>query len=177
MELAPKITFKNLKPQIANAIKESCYRTDVRLYNIANEVHKIATFSVEPGVEIAQGLSKIIDQTVKESVALDCDLSVIVKGILLGAFRASPFMLQEAHKTFRILINEVVQSIFKYKGDVKQVIEGVLAGVLIIAQEFKLNENEALIIAREDILSSAKALNSKFADDIKEALPSLDGPS
>ena len=49
-----KIVFKNLKPHIADAIKESCYRTDVRIYNIANDVHRTLTYSLEPGVEHGQ---------------------------------------------------------------------------------------------------------------------------
>jgi len=173
MEPSHKIVFKDLKPHIADAIKESCYKTDARLYNIANEVHHIGTFSVEPGVEIAEGLSKIIDKTIKDSLDLGCDLSVVVKGILLGAFRASPFLHQEAHKTIRILIKEILQPIAKYKGDVKPVIDGLLAAIVVIASEFKLNAQEALIIAEEDALSSAKEISSKLADDVKAALPNL----
>jgi hypothetical protein len=174
MEPLTKISLKNIKPHIADAIKESCYRIDARLYNIANNVHNILTTSVEPGVEIAKDLSKIIDKTIKESIDLGCDLSVIVKGILIGTFRASPFIHQEAHKTIRILIEEILQPVFKYKGDIKQMVEGVLAGIVVIAREFKLNTQEALVVAKEDILSSAKAKDPKFADDIKEILPSLD---
>jgi len=177
MGTSPKPTFKDLKGHVANAIKESCYRTDARLYNIANQVHLIHTFSVEPGVELVEGLTKIIDKTIKESLALDCDLSVIVKGILLGAFRANPSIPQEAHKSIRLLVHEIIQPIFKYKGDIHQMIEGIWAAIIIIADEFKLNKIEALNIVREDILSSANALNSKFADDIKEALPNSDDPS
>jgi hypothetical protein len=177
MKSSSKMTFKNLKPHIADAIKASCYRTDARLYKIANEVHHILTYTVEPGVEIVEGLSKIIDKTIKESVAIGCDLSVIVKGILLGTFRSSPFIPQEAHKTIRILITEILKSVFKYKGDVKQLIEGVLAAIVIISKEFKLNEQEALIIIREDMVASASTLDAKFADDIKEGLPKFDEPS
>jgi len=171
MELPHRIVFKDLKPRIADAIKESCYKTDARLYNIANEVHRIVTMSVEPGVEIAEGLTKIIDKTVKESISVGCDLSVIAKGILLGAFRASPFVAQEAHKTIRILIREVLQSVYKYKGDTKQAVEGLLAGIVIVAHEFKLNSHEALVVAQEDIFSCANQLSPQFAEQIKTFLP------
>ena len=107
-----KTNFKDLKSQISNAIKESCYVTDARLFNIANQVHDIQTSNVEPGVDNALGLSKIIDKTIKESLALDCDLSVIVKGILLGAFRAGPSMPSEARNTICILIAQIFQAIF-----------------------------------------------------------------
>ena len=173
MKYLPKITFKNLKPQIADAIKESCYRIDARFYNIANEVRNIVTNSIEPGVEIAKDLSKIIDKTIKDSVVVGCDLSVIVKGILLGAFRASPFMREEAHKTIRILIDEILRAVFECKGDIKQTVEGLLAGIVILSREFKLNTQEALIIAKEDILSSAKEIGPQFADDVKQVLPNL----
>lgn len=174
MTLPQKMTFKNLKPAIADAIKESCYRTDARIYNIANEVHHIPTFSVQPGVEIADGLAKVIDKTVKDSVGIGCDMSVIVKGILLGAFRASPFIREEAHKTIRILIDEILQSIKKHNGDIKQAVEGILTAIVIIAREFKLNMQEALIITKEDILSSAQSKSPAFAEEVKAALPNLD---
>ena len=121
------MTYKNLKPQIANAIKESCRTMDMRVNNIANEVQNIPTFSVEPGVEIAQSLNKIIDQTIHDAVGLGCDLSIIVKGIMLGSFRSSPFMRQEAHKTIRILIKETLHASFKYDGDIIQAIDGYLS--------------------------------------------------
>ena len=173
MQSFEKMNFKNLKPNIADAIKESCYTTDARLYNIANEVNNIETFSVEPGVEIAKGLTSIIDKTIKGAIELDCDLSVIVKGILLGAFRASPFMREEAHKTIRLLIKEILQSVSKYNGNVKQTSEGIFTGIVVIAREFKLNAQEVLIIAKEDTLSCAQGINPKFADDIKAVLPNL----
>ena len=50
-------------------------------------VHAIQTHTIEPGTELAEGLSKIIDKTIKDGVGLSCDLSIIVKGILLGAFQ------------------------------------------------------------------------------------------
>jgi hypothetical protein len=174
MDPSVRMTFKDLKPRIADAIKESCYRTDLRIYNIANEVHGIRTTSVQPGVEIAEGLSKIIDKSIKNSVDIGCDLSVIIKGILLGAFRASPFIREEAHKTIHILIVEILHSVFKYKGDTKRAIEGILTAIVIIAREFKLNVQEALTVAKEDITSSTKETSPEFTESIKEALLHLD---
>jgi hypothetical protein len=173
MSFSSKIIYKDLKPHISDAIKESCYKTEARIYNIANEVHHILTYSVQPGVEIADGLTKIIDQTIKESIGLGCDLSVIVKGILLGAFRASPFMREEAHKTIGILIKEILSPVFKYKGDVKKTVEGILTAIVIIAREFKLNIQEALVIAKEDIQSAAQSKSPEFADEVKAVLPNL----
>jgi len=170
MRFSKDVKFKNLKPHIADAIKESCYRTDARFYNIANEVHNIVTFSLEPGVEIAEGLSKIIDKTIRESVALGCDLSIIVKGILIGTFRSTPSIAQEAHKTIRILITEILQSVFKYKGNLKETIDGILSAIIVAAHESKLNTQEAVVIVREDILSSAKEISPEFGDNVKEAL-------
>ena len=172
MKPLPNIIFKNLKPQISDAIKESCYKIDARLYNIANEVHHIPTFSIEPGVEMAKDLSIIIDKTIKEAVGLDCDVSVVTKGILLGAFRASPFMAPEAHKTIRILIEEIIQPIFKYHGDIKQAVEGIIAAIVIIAMDFKLNTREALVVAQEDILSCVKTIDPKLSDNIKKIMES-----
>lgn len=177
MEYFKKTTFKNLKPHIAEAIKESCYYSDVRLYNIANEVHNIETFSFADEGELALDLSKIIDKTIKDSVGLGCDLSIIAKGIFLGAFRASPFIHQEAPMTIRLLINEILKPVFKYKGDAAETIKGVLSAIIIVAKEFNFNAQEALNGAREDILSTAKTLSPAFADDIKKALSNSDDSS
>jgi len=170
MPFSEQVKFNNLKPEISDAIKQSCTAFDARYYNIANQVHHIATFSPEPGVEMAKGLSKIIDQTIKDAVSLGCDLSVIGKGIMLGAFRSSPSIRQEAHKTVRLLIFEILESVLKYKGDVKEIIEGIMSAIIIMANEFKLNPAEAMVIAREDILSSTKSLDNKMVDEIKVIL-------
>jgi len=173
MEHFQRMAFKDLKSQIANAIKESCYYTEVRLYNIAHGVHHIPTFSLVPGQELAQDLIKIIDVTIKDSVGVGCDLSIIVKGILLGAFRAFPFIRQEAQMTIRLLANEILKPVFKYKGDTKEAIEGLLSGTITITKEFKLNVLETIVVAREDILSSAQAISPQFADEIKEIFLNL----
>jgi hypothetical protein len=174
MEPFEKMAFKDLKPHITEAIKQSCYRTEARLYNIANGVNEIPTFSVEPGVEIVLDLSKIIDKTIEDSIKVDCDLSVISQGILLGAFRSSPFVRAESQKTIRILVDRILHPVFKYKGDLKMVIEGLLSAILVIAMEFKLNPHESVNWVKEDILISAKGIDSKFSNDIKEILSTLD---
>ena len=167
--------FKDLKVHIAEAIKGSCYRTDARIYNIANDVPLITTFCVEKGVEAAEGLTKIIDKTIKESVILDCDLSVIVKGILIGTFRSTPFERDEAFLIIQVPIKEILQAVYKYKGNVKQVTEGIMAAIVVLSREFKLDVIKMLSSAKEDTLTFANTLNSEFADAIKEALPKTDG--
>lgn len=174
MEPFGKLPFNDLKPHIAEAIKESCYKTETRLYNIANEVPNIQTFSVEPGVEIVLDLVRIIDKTIEDSVAVGCDLSVITKGLLLGAFRASPFVRAESHKTIRLLIDKILQSTYKHKGDVEQVIVGIIAAIMTVSVEFKFYTREALVSAREDILICAQSIDPKFNADIKEILSKLD---
>ena len=166
--------LNNLKAHISEGIKESCYKSDARLYKIANEVQNIGTFSYTPGVDVLDGLIKIVDKTIKEAQGIGCDLSVIIKGILIGSFRSVPFSAASAYDTLRILIKEVIQPVYKHKVDVKQAVEGLLAGIIIIANEHGLNIKEALTFAQEDILISANAIDAKFADDIKGAFPNLD---
>lgn len=170
MQSQEQITFSNLKPNIADAIKESCPTADAIIYKIADELGHIKTVTVEPGVEIAQGLSMIIDTTIRSSVCLGCDLSIITQGILVGSFRSRSILL-EAHKTIHLLIQEIIQAVFYYKGDIKKTVDGLLTGIVAIAKEHKLNEQEALIIATENILIYSKTTNSQFAQDIKAAIP------
>ncbi len=70
MQSQKQITFSNLKPNISDAIKESCPTSDAVIYKIADEVSHIKTVTVEPGVEIAQGLAMIIDSTIRADVCL-----------------------------------------------------------------------------------------------------------
>jgi len=187
IEPKKKTSIRILKAHIVDAIKESCYTTDLRLYNIANEVFQIPTSSYgladdmvdsytigssNPG--IVNDLLKIISQTVQNAIAVDCDLSVIIKGLFLGAFRARVFVKEGAHKDTRIMIRETLQTVFKYKGDEKQMVEGLLAAFYTIAKEFKLETHEFLILIQEDILSIAESINPKFAEDIKGIFPNLD---
>jgi len=150
MESSPKAIFKDLQPNIADAIKESCSTSDAIVLKIVDEVNRIKTVGVEPGVEIAQGLSMIINTTIKSSVRLGCDLSVIAQGIMIGAFRSRLIQL-EAHKTIRLLVREIIGAVSNCKGDLKKTVDGLLAGITVIAREHKLNEQEALVVAKEDI--------------------------
>jgi hypothetical protein len=169
-----QMTFNNLKPNISNAIKESCPTTDGVIYKIADGISQIRTVSIEPGVEIAQGLSMLIDTIIRSSVCLGCDIAIIVKGILVGSFRSRNVEL-EAHKTIHLLIQEIMQAVFCYNADVKQMVNGILSGIVAVAQEHKLNAEEALLIAKENILVYANAENSKFAKAIKLAIVEGDG--
>jgi len=174
MQFIQKMAFNNLKPHISDAIKESCYRSDVRLYNIANEVQKIAIFSLEQGVENSHDLSMIIDKTIKDSVELGCDLSVIAKGILIGTFRSSASKRSEAPQVMRVLINEILQYVSKYKGDMKETVEGIVGGSVNIATQFQLNLPQTVVTTREDLLTSAGSISPKLAEEIKEYLSSID---
>ena len=177
MESSQKISFNKLKSHIIDAIKESCYRFDGRLYNVANQINKIQVSRVEAGFDTMQDLSKIIDKTIKDSVVMGCDLSVIIKGIFLGAFRSSPFKPKEEQKIIHALVAEILPPIFKYKGDVKQTIEGLFAAVVIISYEYNLNAQETLVVTKEEVLLSAKGINPAFTDHIKEVLPKSDDSS
>jgi hypothetical protein len=177
MDIPSKIKFKDLKAQVARAIKESCYRTDARLYNVANQVNSITTYALDAGNETVEGLTKIVDKTIKESVALDCDLSVIVKGILLGSFRSNPSIPEQSREIIHILIKEILQPVYKYKGDIKEAIEGILAATVILAGEYKFDQKKNLDIVRENISAVSKALDPVFADEINKFLPQSDDPS
>jgi len=158
MQSQNQIIFSNLKPNISVAIKETCTSDDEIIYKIADQVEQINTVTVEPGVEIARNLSVIIDASIKDSIRLGCNLSVISQGILIGAFR-SRSMQQEAHKTIRLLIQEIVRPVLNYKGDTKKAVDGLLDGIVVIAKEHQLNVDEAVIIVNEsltEILSDLK---------------------
>jgi hypothetical protein len=161
------IVFNDLKPHITGALKESCQITDAIIHKIADEIHHIETTTVEPGVEMAQGLSKIIDTIIKDSVRLGGDLSIVAKGILIGAFRSNRYMKIEAHKTIHLILQEIVRSVLNCKGDIYRAVDGLLAGIVAIAKEHNLNVQEALIVGTEDILFSIKEIDAKYVNDIK----------
>jgi hypothetical protein len=150
MQSEERVLFNNLKPNISVAIKETCTSDDEVIYKIADQVEKINTVTVEPGVEIAKSLSTIIDASIKDSVRVGCNLSIIAQGVLIGAFRSRSMQL-EAHKTIRLLIQEIVGAVLKYKGDIKKAVDGLLDGIVIIAKEHQLNVDEAVIIVNESL--------------------------
>jgi len=150
MQSEEQILFNNLKPNISVAIKETCTSQDEIVYQIADEVEHMQTVSVEPGVEKARNLSMIIDASIKDSVRLGCNLSIIAQGILIGAFR-SRSMQEEAHKTIRLLVKEIIRAVLNRKGDTKKAVDGLLDGIVIIAKEHKLNVDEAVIIVNESL--------------------------
>jgi hypothetical protein len=156
MQTQGQILFSNLKPNISVAIKETCTSEDEIIYKIADEVEHINTVTVEPGVEIARNLSVIIDTSIKDSIRIGCNLSVIAQGILIGAFRSRSVQL-EAHKTIRLLIQEIVGAVLNHKGDIKKAVVGLLDGIVVIAKEHKLNVDEAVIIVNESL---AELLNN-----------------
>ncbi len=165
------MTDGNLRPDITDAIGESGVTVDAVIYKIADEVQHIKTVTVEPGAEIARGLLTVIDGTIKDSVSSGCDLSVVTKGILIGAFSSSHSIQLEAHKTIRLLVQEILQPIFKYNGDSRQAVDGLLAAMVIIAKRRKFNIQEALIIIVDDILFSAEKIDPKFAEKVKICIP------
>ena len=152
-------------------LQEPFPSTDAIIDKIADEVSRLKTGTVEPGVEIARGLSATIDTTIKSSVLSACDLSIISKGIMIGAFRSSHHVLQESHKTIRLLVDEILQSVFKYHADKKQVVGGILAAVVIIAKEKDLNVQEALIVTVEDLSLSADKIDPQFGQEIRRNIP------
>jgi hypothetical protein len=156
-----KILFSNLKPNISVAIKETCSANDEIIFQIANQVEHINTVTVEPGVEIAQNLSDIIDASIKDSIRVGCNLSIIAEGILIGAFR-SRSMQEEAHKTIRLLVQEIIGCVFKYKGNLKTAVDGLLEGIVIVSKEHKLNVDEAIIIVNESLSEILNKLGGAY---------------
>jgi hypothetical protein len=148
MQSQDQIVINNLKSNISIAIKETCTTEDEVIYKIADQVDHINTMTVEPGVEIAKSLSTIIDASIKDAIRLGCDLSFIAKGILIGSFRSRSMQL-EAHKTIRLLIQEIVGAVLKYKGNTKKTVDGLLDGIVVVSKEHELNVDEAVIIVNE----------------------------
>ena len=175
MAFSSNIKYKDLKLHIAYSIKESCYKPDARIYNIANEVNHIETYTLEAGVEFPEGLSKIIEKTIKSSVEVDCDMAVVVKGLMIGAFRASPAGAQESKVLIETLIKELLTCVCKFKGDARKTVEGILAAMIIVAHEFKLNTQETMLLTREQLLTSSQRLDPDFCEQVKSVLPNIEG--
>lgn len=150
MQSKEQMVFKNLKPNISVAIKESCTTEDEVVYKIADQVEHINTETVEPGLEIVMNLSTIIDKSIKDAIRLGCDLSIISQGILIGAFRSRSIQL-EAHKTIRMLVQEIVGAAFNHKGNLKRAVDGLLDGIVIVSKEHQLNVDTAVIVVNESL--------------------------
>lgn len=117
--------------------------------------------SVEPGVEIAKGLTPTIDATIKHAVNSRYDVSDISRAIFIGAFRCDRSLVLEAHKTIRLLTQQIIHSIFNYRGDMQKAVQGILGGVSAIALEHRLNIHTATMISKEDIMYALNKVGVK----------------
>jgi len=170
MENSFQDTLNNLKAHLALGIKESCITTDLRIYNVANGIHDIIILNRLHGDAVRDALPKIFDKSIKESIDLGCDLSIIVKGLMLGAFRGSPFVRDDANKKLQTLIELNLRNVLLHKGEIKDAVQGILAATLIISNQFKLDAHQGLTKAKEVIIAFVQKEDPKILDKIKESL-------
>ncbi len=158
-----------MKTNVSNSMNE-CGLTQQIMDKFMEKVRQTPTRGSEPGVEITRNLSCIIERTIHESIYSDCDISLVAQDVMVNAFRCDHSILEEAHKTIHLLIKEILQPVFGYKGNIHRTIDGLLNGIKIIAQEQGLNREVAVGIAKEDILFWVEKIAPGYVHQIQERL-------
>jgi hypothetical protein len=155
---------------ITKAIGDACEtETDV-IKKVIDYVDQTARESIEPGVELVDSLAKIFKDTLGHAISLKCSLKGIVKGLIIGAFRSSPTVQQEAHKTIRHMILLTVRDVYALKANVREAMQGALEGIAESAVEEGLNLEAALNEAARDAVDAATELAEDYGDEVRAAV-------
>ena len=159
-----------LKENIINAVMASCDTADSTIAKVLEAVRYVKLETTEPGVELVDSLKPIISVSMENAVKHGCDISIIVKGILTGAFRSSDSVRQEAHKTIDHLVQLIVKDAINAGADSALLTEAIITGILKIAQEEKLNVDEALSEAGTSAVLATYGLKPEVEHSVRESL-------
>jgi len=91
-----QVNAATLKENIITTVQESCETTTSTIFKVLDALRNIKPESIAPGVELVDSLKIIIKVTIENAVKHGCDVGVVIKGIIIGAFRSSDFQRQEA---------------------------------------------------------------------------------
>ncbi len=160
---------EELKQHVMNAIEHLCSTETDIIHKILENVRQSKAASVEPGVEMVDSLAKIIRDLLVEAKNQGCDPSIIIKGIIIGAFRASDSVRMEAHKTIDHLVRQIVSEILSLTIDLDS-IKALIEGVIVIAKEQKLNVPEAVSEAGTSIILAVRSVKKDLENQTRQLL-------
>ena len=167
------IDIKKLVKDVNKQVTQLCETENQIVMKIADYVHHTTLKSIEPGVEIVDSLEKIINETLDHALKQNCDFVIIIKGLILGAFRSSKSVSQEAHKTIDHIIDIIIKKSFKLNIDVGILVQGILEGVYQISKEHEFNLEVSLSETATDMVFSAKLISEEFGEQIIRAIPKI----
>ena len=159
-----------LKSNIAQAMQETCDTLDSVVEKVMGALDEAPSGAIEPGVAFVDSLDKIIRILLQGAVEHHCDIQVVVRGILVGAFRASDTVRQEAHKTLEHLVRLILTAAAALGADIKQVARALMEGVVQIAREEKLNAETALSEAGTSAVLTAASISAGVEREVRETL-------
>jgi hypothetical protein len=165
-----QVNAVTLKENIITAVQESCETTTSTIFKVLDAVRNIKYETTEPGVELVDSLKTIIKVSIENAVEHGCDIGVVIKGIIVGAFRSSDSVRQEAHKTIDHLVQLILKDSIQAGADPKASTEAIIKGILEIVREEKLNVGEALSEAGTSAVLATYTLNSRVESLVREAL-------
>lgn len=160
---------QQLKDHVVQAIENLCSTETDIVYKVIEHVRQSKTVTIEPGVEMVDSLSKIIKELLSEAKKQGCDTRIIIKGIMIGAFRASRSVRSEAHKTIDHLVRHIVSNVIAIGID-PDAIKALIEGVIVIAKEQKLNVQEAVSEAGTSIILTARSVNKDLENQARQLL-------
>jgi hypothetical protein len=147
------VSYDVLKGHIGDALKGCGANEEALSKKVVEFVHHLKPMPArEPGLCLVTSLEDIIKQIIIEAVNQKCDLIPIIKGIIIGTFRANRNVRDEAHKTIDRLVEFLILDAIDQKVQLEQAVEGLLKGFEEAAKEKDLNVGEALKEVEQDAL-------------------------
>jgi hypothetical protein len=153
-----KTPVDKLKNNISEALHDHCEEEVVE--QIIQTLHQTPVVGNEPGVELIDSLAPMIEGVLQKGKELNCNLSGLIKAIIVGCFRSSPNIRSEAHKTIDHLVRHILESVFKLKLDATECARATIEGIILAAKEEKLNAEEAAWEAATSIILAVHVVDT-----------------
>lgn len=164
------INTSALKVNIINAVRESCETTKSTIFKVLDAVRNIKYDTIEPGVELVDSLKSMIRVSVQKSVEHGCDTGVVIRGLIIGAFRSRDTVRQEAHKTIDRLVQLIFKEAINAGADPKVTTEAIIKGIMEIARVNNLNLEESLSEAGTSAVLASYSMDHEIELKVRETL-------
>lgn len=162
--------FSNLKENLEKALKgteDSVKRIAVEIAGISREIDLKTD---HPGGELVKKLYKPVYKMIKDTASKGGDLQITARGIVIGIFRASNKIRQEAHQTIGLIASIIIKATSKAGGNLRSAAKGIIEGFTEVAKEQNLNKGEVIAKASACALETAHNINPDSAKKVRRVI-------
>jgi len=162
--------FTDLKDNLEQALKGTESLVDQVAGRMVDASRGIDLKTEHPGDELIKKLQRPVHKIIKEAVNQKKDLRVVTKGIIIGVFRVSRKIREEAHQTIGLITAIIIKAISKGGGDLKSATRGIINGFADVAKEQDLNKGEAIAKASVCALETAHKIDPDSSRKVKKVI-------